>query len=380
MNLHTLVQELARIRSQEPDIVSVFLNTSGHERSPVRVAEAAHQLARRARLLPPYVDGSSAIRDSAERSLAELVRFIGVDLGRKRPQGFALFLRAGEQLAARALNRPIAEAIALDVQPHIAPLLLYKSHNPDFAAVLVDREKARLFLAQDGNFEELEPIHHDVPGRIAPASHYGLADKRIERHVDEHIQKHLKHVSDVFAELVSGLPGFQAVVGGPPDVVPAFLRELETGAGTTHITRIRGLTIISAPAEIAEAARGAAREAYLAPYRDPAADLQPADASAVLDGLHRGALHDLAIEETAVETGAACTACGMFWVSALHCPACGSEKSRFVTSLVNTIALQAIRTNCDIAVLPSGTLPSRFAGIRATFRFVPAPEPEATLR
>jgi peptide chain release factor subunit 1 len=90
---------------------------------------------------------------------------------------------------------------------------------------VVDKEKARLFTMFVGDITERTEIFDEVPGWHKQG---GWAQARFQRHIEDHVNRHLKHVADtVFAFYKS--EGFgNIIIGGSQDVRTRFYRVLHS--------------------------------------------------------------------------------------------------------------------------------------------------------
>lgn len=94
-----------------------------------------------------------------------------------------------------------------------------------FLIVLVDRQHGRFFRydLRTRSLERLgEVVVDDVPKNVKGGSWAGLADDKIARHVDAHLQAHLKRVAHETQK--HDEPAI--IIGGPEEVVVQFQQEL----------------------------------------------------------------------------------------------------------------------------------------------------------
>jgi peptide chain release factor subunit 1 len=78
----------------------------------------------------------------------------------------------------------------------------------------VDYEKARIFVVELGRIDEVTDLRDDVPGRHDQG---GWAQMRMQRHVDDHRTRHLKHVADALFSVSRRRPFDQLVLAGPAE-------------------------------------------------------------------------------------------------------------------------------------------------------------------
>src|SRR3979411_2174491 len=100
--------------------------------------------------------------------------------------------------------RPLKERAAVAKHPYVMPLEALVETYERFCTVIVDREKARFFLARMGRIAEQTDIADDVPGQHDQG---GWSQGRYQRHIEDHVGRHLKHAGDLVLALFK-LRGF----------------------------------------------------------------------------------------------------------------------------------------------------------------------------
>src|SRR5205823_1499547 len=130
---------------------------------------------------------------SVERDVDEIRSFVQDRFDRGDTRGLALFSCAAAGLWEDvALSRPVRNQAVVGPHPELLQLEKVLEVYESFCTVLVDSEKARIFLAELGRIEDHSDVVDDVPNRHDQG---GWSQARYQRHVDEHRQKHLKHVA-----------------------------------------------------------------------------------------------------------------------------------------------------------------------------------------
>src|SRR5207237_8328353 len=81
----------------------------------------------------------------------------------------------------------------------------------------------RIFLAELGRIEEERDLVDDVPNRHDQG---GWSQARYQRHVDDHRQRHLKHVADLLLRFHKRRSFDHLIVAGPQEVTAEFEKEL----------------------------------------------------------------------------------------------------------------------------------------------------------
>ena len=94
--------------------------------------------------------------------------------------------------------------------------------TPRFIVAVLQRDKARIYLAEQGYSEEKSQVTTDVPGQHKQG---GRSQMRFQRHIDFHVAEHLKKVADELATLAGTAP-FALALGGTEETVEALLKIL----------------------------------------------------------------------------------------------------------------------------------------------------------
>jgi peptide subunit release factor 1 (eRF1) len=165
--------------------------------------------------------------------------------------GLALFVSSDGPL--RVVDLPAApdEEVCWDAQPHLAPLYAMLGEYERVAAVLIDKERARLFMVYLGQIESQQEIRDWVPGKQATGGWYGLAQTHYARRHEEYVVQHVRHTIAALLSMFHAHPFDRLLIGGPDEAVallkqrlPRFLRSrlagainLEVIAGTNEVLR-----------------------------------------------------------------------------------------------------------------------------------------------
>lgn len=115
---------------------------------------------------------------------------------------------------------PVKNDIIIDTTPYIKPLLDILDNYQRYAILLVGRESARLFMIHLGEIEEyIEVYTEGVPGKHKKGGWFSLSEKSYERHIDYHVQRHLKDVLKQLDTLMSKERVGKLIIGGSEDAV-----------------------------------------------------------------------------------------------------------------------------------------------------------------
>src|SRR5207302_5180763 len=190
----TLVRKLAEWAPGEFPVTSVYLSVDGREYP--RKQDYALRLEN---LLRAVHDRADVTRKEERRSVerdVEAIRSNVLDrFERSSTRGLALFSSTGAGFWEDVeLFRPVRNLAVVAPHPDLLQLEAILETYESFCTVLVDSEKARIFLAELGRIEEQTGLVDDVPGRHDQG---GWSQARYQRHVDDHRQRHFQHTAEV---------------------------------------------------------------------------------------------------------------------------------------------------------------------------------------
>jgi peptide chain release factor subunit 1 len=159
-------------------------------------------------------------------------------------RGLALFSCSGAGLWEDVeLSQPVRDGVRVGTRPHLVPLESLLEMAETFCTVLVDRERARIFLSSLGEIEEVSRLLDDVPGQHDQG---GWAQARLQRHIEDHVQRHLKHVADTLLRIQRRRPFDHLVLAGPEEAVAELERDLHDYARRRILGRVSLPTTASA--------------------------------------------------------------------------------------------------------------------------------------
>jgi peptide chain release factor subunit 1 len=280
-----------------------------------RLKAEAHELARPARL-------------SVEKDAGRILRFFG-DLDRGPTRGVAIFSSSGAGLWEDVrVPRPVKDRAAVAPHPYVIPLEALVETYESFFTCLVDREKARIFLARMGRIREETDLFDDVPGQHEQG---GWSQSRYRRHIEEHMVQHLKHVSDVLLRYFKQRGFDHLILGGPQEVLAEFERHLHDYLKRRVVARTQ-LAMTSSAADVQARSLQVEEEIEERKERETVERLLAAASAgrSAVTGLREvlGALNDGRVDVLVVpfgleSEGARCTECGRLAQGGGRCRTCG---------------------------------------------------------
>jgi peptide chain release factor subunit 1 len=366
-----LLRKLAEWDVGRP-ITSVYLTVDGR-RFPRKADYEVRldELLRRARAQAQGLDKDSV--RSVERDTAAVSEFVRDEFERGDTRGLAMFSSSGAGMwEVVRVSRPVRDRAVVAPHPDLVPLeSLVETYRPTGVA-LVDFEKARLFVVDMGRIDEVTDLWDEVPGRHDQG---GWAQMRMQRHVDDHRARHLKHVADVLFKSWRRTPFEHLVLAGPAEAsreLESLLHDYLRQRVSAHLT----LQMTVSRAEVLE--RVLALEEEAEGERERQAVERVARAAATgnhgvagleesLRTLSEGRVDELVVSFDLSAPGAVCGSCGRLTTSTGSCPTCG-ESMQLVPDVVETAVATALRTGSRVEVVLDTGLQD-LGGIGAVLRF-----------
>jgi peptide chain release factor subunit 1 len=312
-----------------------------------------------------------AIR-SVDRDVAAMSEFVRDEFDRGDTKGLAMFSSNGAGLwEAVRVSRPVRDRAIVAPEADLVPLeSLVETYRPTGVA-LVDFEKARLFLVDMGRIDEVSDLWDDVPGRHDQG---GWAQMRMQRHVDDHRTRHIKHVADVLFKLWRRTRFEHLALAGPPEAQ----HELETSLHDYLRRRVRAtftLPMTASRADVLDRILQLEEDVERERERNAVERLSRAAATGrgvmgledTLQAVSEARVDELVVSFDLSAPGAACGACGRLTTRVGRCPTCG-ETMQPVPDVVESAVAAAFRTGARVEVVLDEGL-QELDGIGALLRF-----------
>jgi peptide chain release factor subunit 1 len=290
-------------------------------------------------------------------------------------RSLALFSCSGAGLwEDAAMPQPVRDRFVIGPRPHLLPLEAVLEQAETFCTVIIDREKARLVVSRLGEAEEISSVLDDVPGQHDQG---GWSQPRYQRHIEDHVQRHLKHVADTLLRLQQDRGFDHLLLAGPEEMVAALERELHDYVRRTILDRISLPMTVSVDDVLA---RTMDMERELEQRREQeavdrlAAEVARGPGRAVhgmgetLAALESGRVDTLVVDAGLRAEGVRCTSCGHLDLKGERCAACGSPVHR-APDLVEEAVETALRGRCRVETIANGASLEALGGIGALLRF-----------
>ncbi len=222
--------------------------------------------------------------------------------------------------------------ISVDTTPDLSILARVADEHPRLLTVVVQRDRARIYLAELGRLQDMERLRTLVPGQHDQG---GWAQARYQRHIEEHVDRHLHRVVKELQKIRQETGFNRLVVAGPHEVSTRFLDLLPSDLQSLVI----GTTTVDVKHESDEEVLRDAHRVWNQHEREmekrlvqELVDQAQGGGQAVvgfdetIDALLQDRVRLLVMADGITKDGSACDSCGFFTTQDLQeCPVCGAE-------------------------------------------------------
>ena len=139
------------------------------------------------------------------------------------------FARRGEFFKSFYIPEQLEKNIKISEIPYLDPIEKIYEKDGDIFVALVDREKTEFFtLDWDRYDKSYGSYEYHVPQKIKGGSESwkGLKEKNVLRHIEWHLNKHLKKSADDLFKLWQKEKFQKLIIGGHKEIIGKFEKEL----------------------------------------------------------------------------------------------------------------------------------------------------------
>jgi peptide chain release factor subunit 1 len=205
------------------------------------------------KVLPERLKGlpqPSIERDSLERDIENIRIYLDSNVERAA-NGLALFACAGADLfEAIQLEAPVDQHwLFIGAVPHLYPLARLMNMYPRYAAMLLDTNKARIFVFGLATLERSRQVTGQKTRRHSQG---GWSQARYQRHIENFHLQHVKEAINNLDALVNE-EQIQHIIAAGPDEALALLREHLPGHLAEKLAGTTSLDLNASDAEVLQA-------------------------------------------------------------------------------------------------------------------------------
>jgi peptide chain release factor subunit 1 len=206
-----------------------------------------------------------------------------------------------------------------------------------------------------GRIEEQTDLLDEVPGRHDQG---GRSQARFQRHIEEHVGRHLKHAADVLLRFHKRRGFDHLIVAGPEEVIPEFERTLHDYVRRRIVARV-SLPMTATAEDVLEQSLGVEERLEAERERETLERLKAESAAGrqavlgltgVLDALNDGRVDTLVVSFGFRAEGVRCSSCGLLAAGGRRCRTCRGSLQP-VRDVVESAVAAALRQNARVETL-----------------------------
>lgn len=242
------IRELAGFRADAAPVVTVYLDMDGRRTPKYADVEArADRLLRRP--IERYAgNGQPSVADDLRRVQQRLKE--GFD--RSRTRGVAVFASGPAGLwEVVELPVPVRDQVVVNATPHVRQLELVVDQSERFGVLLADRQRARMFVFEQGELIDRSELFEQLPRGDDEAGGRDRGADRHHREVAAHA--HLRHAADVAWRVYQERDFDHLIIGAPEDIANELQRDLHRYLQERVVARL-SVPVASSEATICEEA------------------------------------------------------------------------------------------------------------------------------
>jgi len=324
------IKELAGFKSSDVPVLSCYLDVDG--RRHIRPKEYLLELESLKKQLLATHEGQDFGDD-----LALMSDHVRTQLDRHGVRGIAMFSCAAKNYwKVIALPVPVANRLSASQSPVVGPLEAIVHELEPLGVLLVDRQRARMFIFQFGEIVERTELFEPLPREYDRRDEASRGSReREQHHIDELAQQHFRHSGEVIFRLFQEKGFGRLSIGATDDVHAALEHHLhpylrERLAPRIHVpVAAKETEIAKAAFEVEHLVEVEREQLMVLKLRDGlgAGSKAVAGLGAVLERLNERRVATLLFSNGFEESGWSC-ACGALAVKGPKCPVDGQEMSR----------------------------------------------------
>lgn len=355
-------------------------------------------------------------RQSVEEDFEKIEGYLRDRFDRKNHRGVLIYSCAQTGLwLPLAFPVPLRSKLTVLPQPYTLPLTALLDQYPKYAVVLVSQERARIFEVYLGEVVEHSQIYDEVPGKVhdpgsseyksmpqhglaerrlerrgrrsespvgggnSESGVYGLAERKIERHIDQHVRRHFKRIAEITFDFFRERRFDWLILGGQPGNVSEFESTLHRYLAPRIVGRIRPDPKMALPEVLAESlaviqqAEAAQKDELIRRIREANGPngLGVLGLAPTLHALMQGGVQTLAVQAGLALPGRRCPSCGRLVLREERCPDCGTATEP-AADIVEEAVEEAIQQGAQVVHLAQHPALSESGGMAALLRYQPA--------
>jgi peptide subunit release factor 1 (eRF1) len=371
------IEALTKFKSQGDLVTSFYLDTDKGRQNRKEIQLVLKNLLNEAKARACGLAAGKKRIDSLVRDLDLIAEHGAQALGSSNAAGLALFSHSHKDFwQALELPHGPRNRIIFDTSFYIRPLAAILEKYSPICALLIGRREARWYEVAMNEIRLFDELESDVPSRVREGGFEGTAAKRIERHIDAHLQDHFKRTAQRTFDLSKKHPFDWLFIGCEdnhgPDFEPhlhAYLRDrvkarLRSRVGDTPAKVLQEILAVEAKLKKAEEEET---------VQKLVAEIERGGlaASGLRDTIHRlnqFEVQSLVVTHNFSKPGRVCPTHKFFYLNELKCPI-DDKKTEIVQDIVDEAIETVLRRGGTVKHITPPSKLDRYGGIGAFLKY-----------
>jgi peptide chain release factor subunit 1 len=179
-------------------------------------------LARRHREVRAALVGND-LRAALDKAMERAMASYATAKSQPKARGVAAFVGPDGFTEGHGLQAKVETRLVVDSSPYIAPLARYADDNESFVLVLLDSERAAIFVVWAGRDELRHELETSLIGRH---KHGGMSQMRFQRHRKGQVDRFFDHVGEHLIATLGTEETDRIAVAGPGTAKQQFVERL----------------------------------------------------------------------------------------------------------------------------------------------------------
>jgi len=371
------IEALAKFKSQGDLVTSFYLDTDKGRLSRKEIQLALKNLLNDAKTRACELAAAKEKTESLMRDLERIADHSGQALASASAAGLAVF-SCHQRKFWQALELPHGprSRVIFDANFYVRPLAAILDKYSPICALLISRREARWYGVTMNEISALDHIESDVPGRVKEGGFEGTAAKRIERHIDAHLQDHFKRTAQKTFELSKTHPFEWLFIGCEDNHAADFEAHLHSYLRDKIMARLHAhvsdpqAKILQEVLEVEARLKKAEEEGTV---QKLVAELERGGlaASGLRETIHRlnqFEVQSLVVTHNFSKPGRICPTHKILYLGELKCPVC-DKKTEVVQDVVDEAIETVLKRGGTVKHVTPPSKLDRYGGIGAFLKY-----------
>lgn len=196
LNSHFQVEGLYNFSAKGDLVTTFYLATDKSRLTKKEIQGTAKNLLQGGMAKIETLPVAKEKKEILHQDLARITDYLNRHLASVKSPGLAIFSASRHNFwEVIELPHDPRNRITFDINFYLRPLSAILERYSKICILLLGRREAKWYQLFMGEIKFLEELKSDVPAKVRKGGFLGYESKRIERHIDAHLQSHFKKVA-----------------------------------------------------------------------------------------------------------------------------------------------------------------------------------------